>query len=167
MYAKVDNRLLNSVFMDSAMRTIDFRPFIDCSAQTLTQREIVARGTKFISSKLGGGGTPVLARGSCPCRGDEWVPQSCPGWECPCYGWGYPSPLGYSQEGTWDQSLGYPWNGLGPVEVLWDGDGVPRKYMRPVEVLGDGDGVPSLGRERTDTCDKSTFLIPRMSAVKK
>ena len=32
---------------------------------------------------------------------------------------------------------------MGPVEVLWDGDGVPpRKDMGPVQVLWDGDGVP-------------------------
>ena len=42
--------------------------------------------------------------------------------------------------------MGYPpRKDMGPVEVLWDGDGVPRrKDMRPVEVLRDGDGVHSL-----------------------
>ena len=41
----------------------------------------------------------------------------------------YPQPgLGLPDwEGTWDQWLGYPPTGkdMGPVEVLWDGDGVP------------------------------------------
>ena len=60
---------------------------------------------------------------------------------CPILG-GYPIPgwgstlswgihhlgLGYPWEGTWDQSLGYPqkgWKDMGPVEVLWDGAGIP------------------------------------------
>ena len=41
---------------------------------------------------------------------------------------------------------------MGPVEVLWDGDGVPlpsRKNMGPVEVLWDGDGYPP-GSKQTD-----------------
>ena len=39
--------------------------------------------------------------------------------------------------------MGYsPGKDMGPVEVLWDGDGVlPGKDMGPVEVLWDGDGV--------------------------
>ena len=45
---------------------------------------------------------------------------------------------------------------MGPVKVLWDGDGVPlslRKDMGPVEVLWDGDGVPP---EQTHTCENIT-----------
>ena len=62
---------------------------------------------------------------------------------------------------TWDWGTPPPRKDMGPVEVLWDGDGVPpkriwdqwkyygkemgtpsRKDMGPVEVLWDGDGVP-------------------------
>ena len=60
--------------------------------------------------------------------------------------WGIPhAGLGYPWEGIWDQSLGYPRKGMGWVEVLSDGDGVPpppRKDMGPMEVLWDEDGVP-------------------------
>ena len=58
---------------------------------------------------------------------------------------------GYSIMGTPCPDLGpvsgvLPRKDMGSVEVLWDGDGVPRgKDMGPVEVLwdGDGDGVPA------------------------
>ena len=41
--------------------------------------------------------------------------------------WGIPYlGLGYPPEGTWDQSHGIPsGTDMGPVEVLWYGDGVP------------------------------------------
>ena len=46
-------------------------------------------------------------------------------------------------EVLWDGDGVLPRKDMGPVEVLWDGDGVPpRKVMGPVEVLWDGDGVP-------------------------
>ena len=71
-------------------------------------------------------------------------------------------------EGTWDQWKYYememarvpPWKGMGPVEVLWDGDrwGPSRKGIGPVEVLWDGDGwgAPML----TDICENITFPYP-------
>ena len=57
--------------------------------------------------------------------------------------------------GTPHLGLGYPpRKDMGPVEVLWDGDGVnppSRKDMGTVEVLWDGDGVaPPLPRVWTD-----------------
>ena len=74
----------------------------------------------------------------------------------PILGLEYPSP-----EGTRDQSLGYPpGKDMGPVQVLWDVDGVPPgKDMGPVQVLWDGDGVnpppPRCGW--TNTCENITF----------
>ena len=48
--------------------------------------------------------------------------------------WGTPgmgpgtSHWGTLMEWNWDQSLGYPRKDMGPVEVLWDGDGVPQVW---------------------------------------
>ena len=57
--------------------------------------------------------------------------------------------MGYPQKGheTSGSIMGWRWGtprkDLRPVEVLWDGDGVPPgKDMGPVEVLWDRDGVP-------------------------
>ena len=56
---------------------------------------------------------------------------------------------GTTLERTWDQwkyygmEMGYPLGKeMGPVEVLWDGEGLPppRKEMGPVEVLWGGEG---------------------------
>ena len=70
-------------------------------------------------------------------------------------GTGVPLPLGRDlgpvteepPERTWNQwkyygmEMGTPRKDMGPVEVLWDGDGYPpRKDMGPVEVLWDGVG---------------------------
>ena len=76
---------------------------------------------------------------------------------------GYPILWGYSIPGQGiphSRTGVLPQKDIGPVEVLWDGDGVPpertwdqwkyyamemgypRKDMGPVEVLWDGDGVP-------------------------
>ena len=56
-----------------------------------------------------------------------------------------------------------PRKGMGPVEVLWDGDGVPtpppRKGMEPEVALWDGDGVtplPAVWTDRTDACENIT-----------
>ena len=104
------------------------------------------------------GGTPFLS----------WlggVGYFSPGWEggtqdrgtYPCLGLGYPLPwtrvppprdlgpvTGYPPpEWTWDQSLGYPpGKDIGPVEVLWDGNGII---------------LPGCGQ--TYTCENSTFSI--------
>ena len=46
-------------------------------------------------------------------------------WDTPQKGPGRTSHWGTPKEGTWGQSLGYPpRKDMGPVEVLWDGDGV-------------------------------------------
>ena len=45
---------------------------------------------------------------------------------------GHPSPC----KRTWDQSLGHPSRKyVGPVEVLWDGDGVPLSVSRQTEKI--------------------------------
>ena len=68
------------------------------------------------SAVLSREGYPSLTRGY-PIPG---YPLSWPDWGVPIPGWGYP------REGTLDQSLGYPpGKDMGPVEVSWDGDGVP------------------------------------------
>ena len=69
-----------------------------------------------------------------------------PSWGTPSQDWGTLCPLtrnGVPPEMT-DTSHWVPSRkDMGPVEVLWDGDGVPPgKDMRPVEVLWDGDAVP-------------------------
>ena len=52
---------------------------------------------------------------------------------------------------------------MGPVEVLWYGDGVPssRKDLGPVEVLLDGDGVtpttPGGGQSENITSRRTTY----------
>ena len=67
------------------------------------------------------GGTPSLARG---------IPH-----------YGVPPERKLDQQKYYGMEMGYPpRKGMGPVKVLWDGDGVhpPRKDMGQVEVLGDG-----------------------------
>ena len=60
-------------------------------------------------------------------------------------------------EVLWDGDGVPPGKDTGPVEVLWDGDRVPSgKGHGTVEVLWDGDGLPS-GCEQTDACENSTF----------
>ena len=54
----------------------------------------------------------------------------------PTWHWGTPG------KGPGTSDWGTPGKDMGPMEVLWDGDGVPpAKVMRPVEVLWDGNGV--------------------------
>ena len=59
----------------------------------------------------------------------------------PCLGVSlHPDP---TRKGPRTSHSGTPGKDMGPVEVLWNGDGVTlRKDMGPVEVLWDGDGVP-------------------------
>ena len=53
-----------------------------------------------------------------------------------------------------------PWKGHGTSgSIMGCRWGTPREDMRPVEVLWDGDGVPSLGCEQTGACENSIFLI--------
>ena len=63
-----------------------------------------------------------------------------------------------------------PRKDMGSVEVLWDGDGVPRgKDMGPVEVLwdGDGDGVPAPPPPRCEQAEnKTSRLVLSMRSVK-
>ena len=108
----------------------------------------------------GGGGYPsaVLAGGrgvSEKGGGGGGLSQYCPGW-----GRGTPF-LGYFLPGT-GVPLPTPSRDLGSVT------GVPfRKNMGPVEVLWDGDGLnpPSHLCGQTHTCENSTFPILRMWAV--
>ena len=66
---------------------------------------------------------------------------------------------------------------MGPVEVLWDGDGYPRKDMGPVEVLWEGDWVPLVDRQTPvktvpSSCttsvggnnNRQVLLLPRMKS---
>ena len=89
------------------------------------------------------GGTPFWPGRGYPIPG--WgIPHSdlargvpIPGWDwgTPIWDWG--TPLGRDLGPVTGVS---PAKAMGPVEVLWDGDGVPsRKDMGPVEVLWDGD----------------------------
>ena len=71
-------------------------------------------------------GTPVLT----------WA-EGTPPWVTPIQEWNT------SQEGNWDQSLGYPLPQKGPGTSHWGTH--LGKDMGPVKVLWDGDGVPPPG----------------------
>ena len=86
--------------------------------------------------------------------------------------WGVPYPVRARGEYPILSWLGYPppRKDMGPVEVLWDGDGVlsPQRDSGPVEVLWDGDGVPPLPCGQTDI-PKYKYYLPlvlRTRAVK-
>ena len=120
----------------------------------------------------GQGGTPPLA-GESPTWG---IPNlTCPGGTPSLAGVGVTYPGVPSRKGHGTSHWGSPpRKDMGPIEVLWDRDGIPSpERTGPVEVLWDRDGVPArkewdqwnyYGIEmgyplcgQTHTCENSTF----------
>ena len=84
---------------------------------------------------------------TCPSITYPWGEYPIPVWGTPSWGtpWPPPPPPGTGVtpgKGPRASHWGTPRKVMGPVEVLWDGDGVPPgKDMGPVAVLWDGDGI--------------------------
>ena len=104
----------------------------------------------------GGGGSPVLAGrypiltwfGGYPILSWPGGTPSCPGQEVPdCdLAWGVPHPAGVVPQ-SWPVGVDTPGQVNPPRKGPWTSHwGTPGKDMGPVEALWDGDGVPSCGQ---------------------
>ena len=94
-------------------------------------------GTSSLAGGTSSWGTPILT-----------CPVGTPFWGTPCWDWGTPicgwiiapSHWGNPQEGTWDQSVGYP----------------QKAHRTSGSIMGWRWGTPPRC-EQTDTCENSTF----------
>ena len=86
----------------------------------------------------------------------DWGHTPIAGWGTPLfwpYNGGYPIPGQGTPIWTWLRYPPPPRKDMGPVEVLWDGEGVLlRKDMGPEEVFWDGDRVLSSGVDWQTNC---------------